>query len=302
MKFASKLLNKLKCLTMIVLVTTVVSCDSWLDLGSEDRIMENTLFSSQAGFMTALNGVYIELLNSNLYGGTLSYKTFDILAQYYDCDKDEQTWQKLSTFDQTAKKGQVAGLWSKAYTLLVNVNTIIEACDERKDVLNSEYYHVLKGEALALRGLLHFEVFRVFGPIYSLDPETECMPYSESSDLKVRPLLKASEVAKLIMDDFKAAEELLKDYDPVIEKGALWGDEGPGLPNDMVYRSLRLNYYAVKAYIARLALYTGDKETALTYARQVIKETQEDNNWFPFVTRAAATTLSKWDRNLVRVV
>jgi len=103
-------------------------------------------------------------------------------------------------------------------------------------------------------------------------------------------------VAKLIMDDFKAAEELLKDYDPVIKKGALWGDEGPGLPNDMVYRSLRLNYYAVKAYIARLALYTGDKETALTYARQVIKETQEDNDWFPFVTRAAATTLSKWDR------
>lgn len=98
MKFASKLLNKLKCLTMIVLVSTVVSCDSWLDLGSEDRIMENTLFSSQAGFMTALNGVYIELLSSNLYGGTLSYKTFDILAQYYDCDKDEQTWAKVINF------------------------------------------------------------------------------------------------------------------------------------------------------------------------------------------------------------
>ena len=48
MKFASKLFNKLKYLTMIVLATTVVSCDSWLDLGSEDRIMENTLFSSQA--------------------------------------------------------------------------------------------------------------------------------------------------------------------------------------------------------------------------------------------------------------
>ena len=109
MKFASKLFNKLKYLTMIVLVTTVVSCDRWLDLGSEDRIMENTLFSSQAGFMTALNGVYIELLNSSLYGGTLSYKTFDILAQYYDCDKDEQTWQKLSTFDQTAKKDKYPG-------------------------------------------------------------------------------------------------------------------------------------------------------------------------------------------------
>lgn len=49
------------------------------------------------------------------------------------------------------------------------------------------------------------------------------MPYSESSDLKVRPLLKASEVARLIMDDFKAAEELLKDYDPVIKKVAALG-------------------------------------------------------------------------------
>ena len=101
MKFASKLFNKLKYITMIVLVSTVVSCDSWLDLGSEDRIMENTLFSSQTGFMTALNGVYIELLNANLYGGTLSYKTFDVLAQYYDCDKDEQAWQRLSTFSSS---------------------------------------------------------------------------------------------------------------------------------------------------------------------------------------------------------
>ena len=109
MKFASKLFNKLKYITMIVLVSTVVSCDSWLDLGSENRIMENTLFSSQTGFMTALNGVYIELLNASLYGGTLSYKTFDVLAQYYDCDKDEQAWQRLSTFDPTTKKDKCPG-------------------------------------------------------------------------------------------------------------------------------------------------------------------------------------------------
>ncbi len=62
MKFASKLFNKLKYLTMIVLVTTVVSCDSWLDVVPEDRIMENTLFSSQAGFMPPLKGALIKLL------------------------------------------------------------------------------------------------------------------------------------------------------------------------------------------------------------------------------------------------
>lgn len=44
MKFASKLLNKLKYLTMIVLVTTVVSCDVGLDLGSEDRLWKTRFF------------------------------------------------------------------------------------------------------------------------------------------------------------------------------------------------------------------------------------------------------------------
>ena len=64
----------------------------------------------------------------------------------------------------------------------------------------------------------------------------------------------------------------------------------------MAYRSMRLNYYAVRAYIARLALYIGDRETALSYAKSVIKETQEDNQWFPLITRAAATTPMKQDR------
>lgn len=296
MKGMSRLFNGLKYFLIVILLFPMVSCESWLDLGSEDRIMEKDLFSTRAGFMSALNGIYIDFLGRDLYGGTLNFRTFDIMAQYYDCDKDEHSYKNLITYDPSAKNGQVGSFWSRVYTLLVNVNTLIESCDAGRGVLDDQYYHVIKGEALALRALLHFELFKVFGPIYVLDPETECIPYTSSSDLVVRPLLKASEVAGLIMADFKAAEALLEEYDPVIKEGALYKDAGAGIPNDMTYRSMRLNYYAVKAYIARLSLYIGDKETALDYARQVIRETQEDNQWFPFITREAATTNLKWDR------
>ena len=296
MKLITHITNKLKLAAVIVLSTTITSCDNWLDLGSEDRIMENTLFSTPFGFMTALNGVYIEFIKPNMYGDVLTYKTFDVLAQYYDCSADEHPMQRLAKFEPSAKLSQVSSLWSTAYTLLVNVNTIIESCDAHRNVLNDEYYHVIKGEALAMRGLIHFELLRIFGPIYSVSPETDCIPYANSSDLIVRPLKKASEIASLIMDDFKEAENLLKDYDPIITQGAPFKDAGAGIPNDMAYRSMRLNYYAVKAYIARLALYIGDRETALTYAKSVIKETQEDNQWFPLTTRAAATTPTKQDR------
>ena len=66
---------------IITLISTLLggsSCKEWLKDDSEDRIMEDSLFESESGFFTALNGVYVHLLNTNLYGRTLTAGTFDI--------------------------------------------------------------------------------------------------------------------------------------------------------------------------------------------------------------------------------
>ena len=46
MKLIMHITNKLKLVVAIVLSITSTSCNNWLDLDSEDRILENTLFSS----------------------------------------------------------------------------------------------------------------------------------------------------------------------------------------------------------------------------------------------------------------
>ena len=53
-----------------------------------------------------------------------------------------------------------------------------------------------------------------------------------TSETKVNPLLPAREIARLIMEDLKNAEESLTGYDPVIETGAVWGDDPEGGVND----------------------------------------------------------------------
>ena len=35
------------------------------------------------------------------------------------------------------------------------------------------------GEAMALRAFLHFDMLRLFGPVYKLHPEMESIPYNE---------------------------------------------------------------------------------------------------------------------------
>lgn len=288
------ILIKYSCIVFLILGQ--ISCSDWLDLGSEDRIMEKDLFSTKDGFMTALNGVYIELLDNSLYGSTLTYGTMDILAQYYNCSNEDHVYHTLAKYDVEAKNKQVETTWSKSWTLINNVNTLLEHCDADKHVLDEESWHIIKGEALALRGVLHFELFRIFGPIYSIDPGQKCMPYARSSDLVVLEMATAEQVQDYILKDLKAAEQLLAGYDPVITEGTLFSDAGNGLPNTMRYRSLRLNYYAVQAYIARLAIYVGNTALALEYAEKVIRETQEEHQWFPFITRNAAFNVGHEDR------
>ena len=72
-------------------------------------------------------------------------------------------------------------------------------------------------------------------------------------------------------------------------------NSGIGL-NDMRYRSMRLNYYAVQALMARVALYCGEKEVAWEYAEKMIRGIHEEHKWFPFVTREEVVTTDKEDR------
>lgn len=67
--------------------------------------------------------------------------------------------------------------------------------------------------------------------------------------------------------------------------------------NDFHYRQYRLNYYAVKALLARAYLWQGNKTEALKHAEELLNEVQSpEKNTFPYVTFAAATSVDKPDR------
>jgi len=40
---------------------SLASCSDWLEVEMEDKIMEPVLFSNYAGYVSAINGVYLSL-------------------------------------------------------------------------------------------------------------------------------------------------------------------------------------------------------------------------------------------------
>ena len=280
--------NIQRIIAAAALVMSSVSCTGWLTVSTEDRIMEEELFKDTDGFYTALNGIYVDLVNANLYSGTFGPSVPDILAQYYNTSADNHTYGSLAEYQDEAKRLAVDNAWTRAYLMILNANKILEHCETGKGTILSERdYNIIKGESLAMRALLHFELFRYFGPVYTAAPGAASIPYMDVSDPQVKPVLKATEAAGRILDDLKAAEELLGESDPVRTSGKNETDNGGR--NLYNYRNLRLNYFAVKALEARVNMYLGYKENrdeALRLAEEVINEAKE---FFPFSTRDEVT-------------
>ena len=271
----------MKQIIYILLTTTMLglmSCSDWLDVSPKTSIPTDKQFESESGFKDALTGIYLKLGTTTLYAGDLTYAYLDELAGLYS---DYPGYNTNAVFDQSivfdyenmflSKKN---GIYSTMYNIIANINNFLEYVDKNKDVLVTErYYETMKGEALGLRAFLHFDLLRMFGPVYKEHPASKAIPYRIAFDKDATPVLPASEVVDAILKDLNDAEKLLKESDPLDFFTDQTDEDFTDKNHFLVNREFRMNLYAVKAMLARVYCYKGDAESkglATEYAKQVI--------------------------------
>ena len=275
--------------TMILACSTMmVSCDSWLEVKPYDKISEGELQKSEEGYQKMLNGIYIDLNSDALYGQALSVEMIEVMGGAYAIGTDNSVWgnyKDLSNYQYGTEywRNRLDQTWNKAYALILNCNKILENIDQNQGLFTGGNYYAVKGEALALRAMLHFDMLRLFGPVYAKDSDKKAIPYYNKQTNSPEPILTAKEVAEKVVADLEEARILLAN-DPVKTEGTLMSGSQDGTSNFMRYRALRLNYYAVEALLARVNLYMGNKTEAFKYATDVIKTA--DQGIFPFVDKS----------------
>ena len=83
----------------LLLMIVFSGCSDWLDVRPSDRVSEETAFSTISGFKKALNGVYVDMNKTELYGQALTCEMLEILAQRYDINQENKDWTALMTYD-----------------------------------------------------------------------------------------------------------------------------------------------------------------------------------------------------------
>ncbi len=288
-------INATLLLLFVGIVCLSTSCSDWLDYQPNDKQSERQQFSTKNGFYATVNGIYNRMGGANLYGKYLSYEMIDLLGQRYtvnntDEDGHSAYLRALVSWDYSNDNVNSAlhAIWQEAYSTIMNINVIIENIEkdaemETSPVLPEREYKMLKGEMLAARAMIHFDMLRLFGPIYSKKPEERGIPYNESIHTDVLPILPAnSALNDYIIRDLMDALELLSDSDPVLEDGPMAVYNSDTMDNSMRYRQLRLNYYATTLLLARAYIWEGDYTKAAEFA-QKLTDDPKVRSFFPSV-------------------
>lgn len=272
---------------LLILLTTVsfFSCKKFLDVQPEDKVSESQLYSTKNGIRSVLNGIYLDLAANQLYGDNLTLSTIEILGQRYNISTEHNQY-KTATYAYKDKPtvDRMEDIWSAAYSTILNINVFLENLDKYKGVVDQSTENMYRGEAIAMRAFLHFDLLRLYGPRYStVDSTKQSLPYYRNTKTEVNPLLPANDFMDNVMADLNLAETLLQN-DPIITTGV-----NIAQPEDLVdflsnNRNYRFNYYAIKGLKARVYLYRGDKANALTTAKEVIAISGK----FPWTTSANA--------------
>jgi hypothetical protein len=280
-------MKKYTILFILFLTGLLASCEVWLNVAPKAQIETDLLFQSEGGF----KGVYTNMTATATYGREMTFGLVDVIGQVYSGVAGQYVGAFEYDYANATTEALVDRIWQGNYNTIANLNNLIarlKTTDPRMFAKNN--HEVILGEALGLRAFLHFDLLRLFAPSYKAGVTAKAIPYVTTFDLNVTPLSSVSAIIDSVLNDLTGAARLLQQSDPIVT-----GEEITAVVDDgyLLSRNLHMNYYAVKAVMARVYLYKGDLVNAAACTDEVIQSGKF--TWTP-VDRISVSDVSQRDR------
>lgn len=267
------------------------SCGKWLDITPEQITTEKDLFADYSGYWAALNGIYMEMADVELYGHNLSWGFATALGQYYNNSNPNKSMKLYNTeqylFDTPEVRDIGENIWQRGYNVIANCNNLLQhiaTVDVDFFLGDQNLYNAVKAEALAARAMMHFDLLRLYAASPLDDPQGKAIAYSKVYPDKVPPRLTTDKVIENVIADLKAADELFA-FERAENYLELDGRGGGRLTANEKLLSARyshINGVAVRALLARVYTYNNDLDKAFPYAEDVYETYLKTRTWWSF--------------------
>ncbi|MET0634524.1 MAG: RagB/SusD family nutrient uptake outer membrane protein [Chitinophagaceae bacterium] len=191
---------------LFVLIIMESSCrKKFFDLEPFDALPIESATQTEADLDVAANGMYASLRDVDLYGRTLPLKGDLASDNVYLKTSNSGRYLTFRDFNQTTANAEANNVWDAAYAAIKNANLIINAEIEQTELVDQ-----LKGEALTVRALMHFELVRNYASTFTVNPNALGVPIVTEFNQNALPSRNTvQEVYDQIISDLKAAFALM---------------------------------------------------------------------------------------------
>lgn len=229
---------------IIIIQCLLISCkNSFLEVIDKTVLLKQGYVKDLNSTEEYLNGIYVNMATKYVDGLTFPYS--EIIA---DNIKPFGSMIPVSVYKWEQQVNSPADnlntQWYNYYGMIRDCNFVIERADKYHDE-DSDKADNLKGQALAIRAMLHFSLVNMFAQPYSFTAEGshEGIPYIKSSDIESQPRTRdnVAQVYSMIIEDLKSTLQLLSRHDLKRE---------------------RMNYLSASALLARVYIFKGEYKLA----------------------------------------
>ena len=208
----------------------------------------------------------------DLYGGMLTLEMMEFANQNMAPHDAFSSAAAQLNFADAALAARIDSMTHAAYRVVAACNKLIDEAERTKVVFTSAgKKKIITAEAYALRAAVQFDLLRLFHPAPATDAGFRGLPYVTHTSANVPEALTTTQILQAVNDDLAHAAQLLKTADPILkERNSIVGVG----EFDRRLRTFQMNYYAVKAVQARVALWQGNYEQAVAQADSVLAHLQ----------------------------
>ena len=255
-------MKKNNLIIYLLSVLLLSSCsDDFITTDPTAALPTETAISSVSDAKYAVNGVYNLMQSSSYCGAAIQY--------YGDVKGDDmQCWisssrdnYKCYMFEHLSNGLGAGGLWGRPLYVIRQACHVIEAIDNgRVQDGTEEEVNDLKGQAIAVRAMAHFDMLRCFGYPYDKD---------NGASWGV-PLIDHA----LTMDEHPIRSTVAESYDFIIKQLNI---AIPLLSEEK--NNGKMNAYAARALLSRVYLYACQDKNAYETASQLIEDLKANNKY-----------------------
>ena len=206
--------------TLLLLTLLLSGCGAYLDVNPKSEVTDKELFSTAEGCEDAIYGIYAEIggERNGLYGQMLAYKYPELMTGNFTINQSDNmayVVQRQWTHDNAIAVAEE--IWTTGYKVIGHVNKALSHILPKDD---SEFRHtrLYKGELLALRAFLHFEMARIFAVSFASGDaaaKAKAIPYVKSYGIQVTPYSSLDKVFEFIIADLTDIQGVYFTFDPV---------------------------------------------------------------------------------------